>query len=262
MTGKWLWARKIGRRRHDRRQTGFRLGVLGHGKGQNGQSVRGLNHSRTSGRKAHRDRTGAVGSQAEASAAKRHATAAADLSSDRDVEYGAAFALTLSGEPSRSRALAKDLDARFPEDSAVQFVYLPEIRALLALTDDAKGGDASMAIELLQRARPYDQGVPPSLAPMFIGPLYPVYVRGLAYLAAHQASDAAEEFQNILDHRSIVVSDPIGALAHLQLGRAFVLSGDTTRAKTAYQDFLALWKEADPDVPILKQAQAEYAKLP
>ena len=197
----------------------------------------------------------------DTSAAKGHATAAADLSTDRDVEYGAAFALALSGESSRARALVKDLDTRFPEDSAVQSVYLPEIRALLALTDDAKGGGASTAIELLQRARPYDQGVPPSIAPMFIGPLYPVYVRGLAYLAAHQGFEAAAEFQNILDHRSIVVSDPIGALAHLQVGRAYVLSGNITKAKTAYQDFLALWKEADPDIPILKQAQAEYANL-
>jgi eukaryotic-like serine/threonine-protein kinase len=195
------------------------------------------------------------------SAARRYATAAADLSTDRDVEYGAAFALALSGEPSRSGELAKDLDTRFPEDTAVQSIYLPTIRALLAVTDKAKGGGASMAVELLQRARPYDQGVPPSISPMFIGPFYSVYVRGLAYLAAHQASEAAEEFQNILDHRSIVVSDPIGALAHLQIGRAFVLSGDTTKARTAYQDFLALWTEADPDLPILKQARAEYANL-
>ena len=118
-----------------------------------------------------------------------------------------------------------------------------------------------MAIELLQRARPYDPGVPPSISPMFIGPLYPVYVRGLAYLAAHRASEAAEEFQRILDHRPIVVSDPIGALAHLQLGRAYVLSGDTTKAKSAYMDFLTLWKDADVDIPIFEQARAEYARL-
>jgi len=195
------------------------------------------------------------------SAAKKRAMAAADLSTDRDVEFGAAFVLALSGEPSRSRALAKDLDRRFPEDSAVQFIYLPQIRALLALNDDSKEGDASKAIELLQIARPYDRGFPPSGAPMFIGIFYPIYVRGLAYLAAHQGSEAATEFRKILDGRSVVVSDPIGALAHLQLGRAFVLSGDKTKAKTAYQDFLTLWKEGDPDIPILKQAQAEYAKL-
>ena len=101
---------------------------------------------------------------------------------------------------------------------------------------------------------------PPALR-MFIGIFYPIYVRGLAYLAAHQGAEAATEFQKILDGRNVVVSDPIGALAHLQLGRALVLSGDKTKAKTAYQDFLTLWKEADPDIPILKQAQAEYAKL-
>ena len=95
----------------------------------------------------------------------------------------------------------------------------------------------------------------------FFGALYPVYVRGEAYLAAHQGAEAAAEFQKILDHRGIVVADPIGALAHLQLGRAFALSGDKTKAKTAYQDFLTLWKDADPDIPILKQAKAEYERL-
>ncbi len=93
------------------------------------------------------------------------------------------------------------------------------------------------------------------------GTLYPAYVRGLAYLAAHQGAEAAAEFQKILDHRGIVLSDPIGALAHLQLGRAYALSGDKTKAKSAYQDFLTLWKDADPDIPILKQAKAEYANL-
>jgi hypothetical protein len=93
------------------------------------------------------------------------------------------------------------------------------------------------------------------------GALYPVYVRGEAYLAAGQGREAATEFQKILDHRGIVVSDPIGALARLQLGRAFALSGDTIKAKTAYQDFLTLWKDADLDIPILKQTKAEYAKL-
>jgi eukaryotic-like serine/threonine-protein kinase len=93
------------------------------------------------------------------------------------------------------------------------------------------------------------------------GQLYPVYVRGLAYLASHQGAEAAAEFQKILDHRGIVASDPVGALARLQLGRAYAESGDKSKAKTAYQDFLMLWKDADPGIPILKQAQAEYAKL-
>jgi hypothetical protein len=91
--------------------------------------------------------------------------------------------------------------------------------------------------------------------------LYPVFVRGKVYLAAHQGHEAAIEFQKILDHRGIVVNEPIGGLAHLQLGRAYALQGDRARAKGAYQDFLAHWKDADPDIPILKQAKAEYAKL-
>jgi hypothetical protein len=95
----------------------------------------------------------------------------------------------------------------------------------------------------------------------FFGALYPIYVRGQAYLAVHQGANAAAEFQKIVDHRGIVVSDPIGALARLQLGRAYTLSGDKTKAKSAYQDFLMLWKDADPDIPILKQAQAEHANL-
>ena len=109
---------------------------------------------------------------------------------------------------------------------------------------------------------PYDLGTPfCSAPPGFFGALYTVYVRGLAYLAARQGGEAAAEFQSILDHSAIVVSDPIAALAHLQLGRAFALSGDWAKAKTAYQDFLTLWKDADADIPILAQAKAEYAKL-
>jgi tetratricopeptide (TPR) repeat protein len=91
--------------------------------------------------------------------------------------------------------------------------------------------------------------------------MYPVYVRGLAYLASHRGEEAAAEFQKILDHRGIVVNEPIGALAHLQLGRAYAMQGDTAKAEATYQDFLTLWKDADPNIPILKQAKAEYAKL-
>ena len=140
----------------------------------------------------------------------------------------------------------------------VIWLYLPQIRALLELD----GGEPSKAIELLQIARPYERGIPPSVAPWFIGPFFTIYVRGLAYLAAHQGPEAAVEFQKVIDGRTIVVSDPIGALAHLQLGRALAMSGDKAKAKSAYQDFLTLWKDADPDIAILTQAQAEYAKLP
>ena len=103
--------------------------------------------------------------------------------------------------------------------------------------------------------------MPPCIAPAFLGAFYPIYVRGQAYRALHRGTEAAAEFQKILNHRGIVVSDPIGALARLQLGRAFVLSGDTTKAKSAYLDFLTLWKDADADIPILEQARAEYARL-
>src|SRR2546422_822980 len=116
-------------------------------------------------------------------------------------------------------------------------------------------------LELLRISLPYERRTPLCSAVGFFGNLYPVYVRGEADLAAHKGAEAATEFQKILDHRAIVVSDPIGALARLQLGRALVLSGDKTKAKTAYQDFLTLWKDADPDIPIFKQAKAEYAKL-
>ena len=192
------------------------------------------------------------------SAARKSASEAADLSKDRDVEYGAAFALALSGESSRSRALANDLEMRFPEDTGVEGFYLPAIRALLELKN---GGEASNAINLLQVSRPFDRGVPPSIAPAFIGPFYTVYVRGLAYLAAKQGPEAAAEFQKVIDGRNIVVSDPVGALAHLQLGRALALSGDKAKAKAAYQDFLTLWKDADKDIPVLIQAQKESTGL-
>jgi tetratricopeptide (TPR) repeat protein len=193
----------------------------------------------------------------DAPAARQSAMSALALSKDRDVEYGAAFALALSGESSRSEKLAEDLEKRFPEDTPVRSVYLPAIRALLAL--NAK--QPSKAIELLQLGLTYDRGAPPCSAPAFFGNFYTIYVRGLAYLAAHQGAEAAAEYQKILDGRAIVVSDPIGALAHLQSARAFALLGDKAKAKTAYQDFLTLWKDADPDIPIFKQAKAEYAAL-
>jgi hypothetical protein len=136
-------------------------------------------------------------------------------------------------------------------------MYLPPIRAQLALNH----GEPSTAVELLKTGALYDLGLPPSLAPAFLAPLYPIYLRGQAYLAARQGAEAAIEFQKILDHRGIVVSDPIGALARLQLGRAYVLSADTTKAKSAYMDFLTLWRDADSDIPILEQARAEYTRL-
>jgi tetratricopeptide (TPR) repeat protein len=192
-----------------------------------------------------------------ASEARKRATAARALSKDREVEYGAAFALALSRDSLGSKELADDLERRFPEDTAVRFSYLPTLRARLALNH----GDTSKAIELLQVAAPHELGAPRSSIHGLFGALYPVYVRGEAYLAAHQGAEAATEFQKILDHRGIMVSDPIRALAHLQIGRAYAMQGDSAEAKAVYQDFLTLWRDADPDIPILQQAKAEYAKL-
>ncbi len=184
--------------------------------------------------------------------ARQRAMSALDLSTSRDVEYAAAFALALLGDSSRSQTLADDLANRFPEDTRVVFTYLPTLHAQLALNHN----EPSKAVELLQTAIPYELA-----ARSRAHRLYPAYVRGEAYLAARQGREAAVEFQKILDHRGIVFNEPIGALAHLQLGRAYALQDDTAKAKAAYQDFLTLWKDADPDIPILKEAKAEYAKL-
>lgn len=187
----------------------------------------------------------------------KKAKAALSLSKDRETVYGAALSLALSGELAQSQALADDLEREFPEDTAVRFSYLPVLRALFAL----KSGDASKAIELLQSAAPQELGAPSSSISASFGALYPVYVRGEAYLAEGQGANAAAEFRKILDHRGIVVRDPIGAIARLQLGRAYALAGDKSKAKAAYQDFLTLWNDADPDVPIFRQAKAESSRL-
>ena len=192
-----------------------------------------------------------------AEAAKERAEAALQLARDRDVEYAAAFALALSGDSAGSQELAGDVEKRFPEDTPVQFEYLPTLHALSALTHRAPLD----AVERLQRALPYDFALPGTAFFSAFGGLYPAYVRGEAYLEAQQGREAAAEFQKVLDHRGIVFADPIGALAHLQLGRALVLLGEKDRARSAYQDFLTLWKDADADIPVLKQARAEYAKL-
>lgn len=195
-----------------------------------------------------------VGNEAEA---KRRAAAALKLTTDAEVEYGAAFALALVRDSLQSKELADDLEKRFPEDSSVRFSYLPVLRARLTLNK----GEYANALELLNVAVPSELGAPRSIPHGYFGGFYPVYVRGETYLALHDGNRAAIEFQKIISHRGLVVSDPIGALARLQLGRAFALAGEVVKAKTAYRDFLALWKDADPDIPILRRASAEYFKL-
>jgi DNA-binding winged helix-turn-helix (wHTH) protein/tetratricopeptide (TPR) repeat protein len=187
--------------------------------------------------------------------ARRHATFALEGTTGGDVEYCMALALAYAHDEGRLRALIDDLEKRFPEATTMQFNYLPTLRAKLAVSR----GDTWGAIEILRVATPYELGRVSGTDNW--SALYPIYVRGEAYLVAHRGTEAAVEFQKILDHRGIVTNEPIGALAHLQIGRAYAMQGDTAKAKLAYQDFLTLWKDADPDIPVLKQAKEEYAKL-
>ena len=190
-----------------------------------------------------------VGNMAKARQWSRLALA---RSRSRSVEAVAAIAMALTGEADQPSRLADSLNRRFPEDTIVQFEYLPMIRASTTLGSHNDARSAKTAIVTLMPAAPYELGFGP----------YPVYFRGLAYLAARQGVSAAAEFQKILDHPGVVQNDLTGALAHVGLGRAYELSRDRVKAKIAYQDFFAIWNDADPDIPIYKQAKAEYAKLP
>jgi eukaryotic-like serine/threonine-protein kinase len=186
------------------------------------------------------------------SAAKQNVDAALALAPGRDVKVLAAMTMARINETARAKALVEQLEKSEPSNTVLKVYWLPTIKAAIELNSD----NSSQALIFLEAAAPYELG-----GPSPIGNLYPVYVRGQAYLAAHNGPAAAIEFQKILDHHGIVLNLPLGALAHFQLGRAYAMSGDTAKAKTTYQDFFTLWKDADPDIPILKQAKAEYAKL-
>jgi tetratricopeptide (TPR) repeat protein len=188
--------------------------------------------------------------------ARRRANSAVARSTGRDVEYAAALARAYTGDDNEAQELTGDLARRYPEDTIVHYNYLPTIRAKLAVSK----GNASEAIENLRTAAPHELGQTTSSTYGW-NALYPVFVRGEAYLAAHQGGEGAAEFLKILNHRGLVLNQPIGALAHLGLARAYVLQDDTAKARAAYNDFFTLWKDADPDIPILKEAKAEYAKL-
>jgi serine/threonine protein kinase/Flp pilus assembly protein TadD len=185
--------------------------------------------------------------------AKQRAQSALALSNGRDVEAVAAIAIGIGGDSTQATRLADDLAKRFPQDTIVQFTHLPMIRAAAALSKDPDS-----AIKALVPAAPYELGV---VAQTLNFALYPIYLRCEAYLALKQGTAAATESQKILGHPGIVLNEPIGALAHLGLGRAYAISGDVAKARAAYQDFFALWKDADPDIPTWKQAKAEYANL-
>lgn len=177
-------------------------------------------------------------------------------SNGRDAQFVAALALALIGDSLHAQGLANDLQKRFPEDTVVRFNYLPTLRAQIELAVPKNG---TRAVQALAPTLPYELGVPGSVT--FWTNLYPVYVRGEAYLSAGQGAQAAGEFQKILDWPGVVVNEPIGALAYLGLARGYALQGDTAKARAAYQDFLTLWRDADPDIPILLAAKAESAKL-
>ena len=189
--------------------------------------------------------------------ARRDALTVLDRSRGRDAEFAAAFALARAGDLRRAQMLADDLSGRFPEDTSVKFTYMPVLRALSALGR----GKPAAAVEDLQTLLPYELTVNGLVKNELFGGLYAAYVRGEAYLALGRGVEAGTEFQKTLDHPGIVLADPTGALAHLQLGRACALAGDTAKARKAYQDFLALWQDADSGIPILQQAKAEYARL-
>jgi tetratricopeptide (TPR) repeat protein len=188
--------------------------------------------------------------------AKQGVAIALGLAKNREIEYGAAVASALAGDTRLARTLAGELESEFPEDTSIRFSYLPVIRATLAL----RRGEPLKAVEALEAAAPYQLGVPRCALTGFFGSLYPILLRGEAYLAARKGSEAAREFQTLIDHRGAMIGDPVSVLAHYGLARALALSGDAIKAREQYNKFLADWKDADPDVPIFRQATIEDEK--
>jgi len=185
--------------------------------------------------------------------ALRDATEALQMGTSKEIRAAAALMFTRIGDPRKGREMAEALNREFPADTLLQHYYLP----IIAAASEMRRGNPQKALELLDPASAYEKCDCGWWAPQY----YAAYLRGLAYLELGQGQNAAVEFQKIIDHPGIVLSDITGALAHLQLGRAYAMAGDRAKAKAAYQDFLTLWKDADPDIPIYQQAKAEYAKL-
>jgi len=185
---------------------------------------------------------------------KQGIAAALALARGRDVKILAALTLARLGETARAKTMLDELEKSDASNTVLKLYWVPTLRAAIALNS----GNSAQSLVILEAAAPYELGEPPPTAP---GTLYPAYLRGQAHLMAHNGAGAASEFQKLVDHRGIVLNFPLGALARLGLARAYAISGDGARSRAAYQDFFALWKDADPDIPILKEAKAEYANL-
>ena len=188
--------------------------------------------------------------------ARKLASDALALASEHDSQVLGDLAFARAGDTAQAEKMADDLAKRYPEDTLVNRYWLPSIRATVEISRN----NPARAEEVLQATGPYEFGAPTPGASVQ-AMMYPTYVRAQAYLAMKKGKEAAAEYQKIVDHRALIANFVIGSLARLGLGRAYVLAGDNAQAKTAYQDFFALWKDADPDIPILKEAKAEYAKL-
>jgi eukaryotic-like serine/threonine-protein kinase len=190
--------------------------------------------------------------------ALRGAAAAASRATGKQVWALAALTFARAGDAARAESLAQKLQQTYPDDTLLRYYWLPVIRASIALNR----GDGQTAIALLQDAAPYDLADPFPVTASPVGNLFSVYLRGLAYLQTHQPSLAAAEFRKVLAQQGIVMNGWVGPLSQAQLARALTLSGDTPKARAAYEDFFQLWHDADPDIPILRQAKSDYAKLP
>ena len=189
--------------------------------------------------------------------AKQAVASALALANNRELEYGAAVAEGLAGDSKQAQARADHLETEYPDDTSVRFSYLPVIHSIVALNHNDPAG----AIGALEPAIPYELGAPRCTVVIFFGALYPILFRGEAYLAAHKGPEAAREYQKLLDHSGPMIGDPVAVLAHLGLARSYALSGDASNARNQYKAFLAMWKEADPDLPVLHEARTELARL-
>jgi tetratricopeptide (TPR) repeat protein len=188
----------------------------------------------------------------DASGARQAIATALGMARDRDTQMSAAILMARTGDSTGADRILSGLAKQFPDDTMLNSAWIPVERA----TMEIRRNNPAKAIQLLESARQYEFGSGP-----FSCGYWPAYVRGEAYLKTHEGAQAAVEYQKILDHRGVEPTNPLYSLSSLGLARAYALQGDSAKARTEYQNFLAEWKDADPDVPVLKQAKAEYAKL-